>query len=331
MDKREVIQQLLPKSSTSLDFGQAWAPINIALCKYWGKEDSELNIPKNSSLSITLEKGTKTEIKPAATDIFSLNGEVVATDSKHFVRLFRYLDHFRTASVPFFEVNSWNEIPTRAGLASSASAFAALVLAMNQLFQWGLSYQKLSILARLGSGSACRSIQRGFALWHKGVLLDGSDSYATQLDIEWPELRAGVLLTSTEEKLVGSTEGMLRTVVTSPLYAVWPAETERQVVKLQESIEKKNFEVFGQIIESNAMMMHATMLASTPPLFYWNCETLRALQKIWELRTSGVAIYPTLDAGPNVKLFYMAAQEEQVQAAFPLLLPLRPLFRCAKQ
>jgi diphosphomevalonate decarboxylase len=310
----------------SVSSGEAWAPINIALCKYWGKCSNELNIPWNSSLSLSLDKGTKTIISPATQDMFFLNDVELPASSQHTERLFRYLEYFRTREVPCFRVESWNEIPTKAGLASSASAFAALVLAMNQLFQWNLAPRELSILARLGSGSACRSIERGFVLWQRGVREDGLDSYAQKVDGSWLDLRVALILTSKEEKQVGSTEGMERTAATSPLYAVWPETTERQVIELEQAIKQKNFELFGEIIESNAMMMHATMLGARPPLLYWNCETVKVLHTIWKARKEGVKIYPTLDAGPNIKLFYTAAQENEVKKIFPNLLTLHPLF-----
>lgn len=157
----------------------AFAPANIALCKYWGKRDTTLNLPLTSSLSISLGKKGATctvQLSDQLQDICILNGKTLAVDSKFSTRITQFLDLFRPCEKMFFHVNSQMNIPLAAGLASSACGFASLVLALNDFFGWKLSQQELSILARLGSGSACRSLVQGFVEWQAGLRADGMDS-----------------------------------------------------------------------------------------------------------------------------------------------------------
>ena len=197
MKRLDVVKQIVPPLSSSLQTASAFAPANIALCKYWGKRDSELNLPMTSSLSVSLgDKGTCTKISVNDQDKIILNGDMLSLDLPFAKRLIAYLDLFRTQDHLHFSIETTNNIPTGAGVASSASGFAALVLALDKLFQWQLDKKHLSILARLGSGSACRSLWQGFVKWHVGVRGDGMDSVAEPLSIEWPNFRMGLLIFS---------------------------------------------------------------------------------------------------------------------------------------
>ena len=304
---------------------EAYAPANIALCKYWGKRDPVLNLPMNGSVSVSLgPQGTFTRVRTAKRDALLLNGERLASDRPEFRRLSEYLDLFRGPDVPGFSVETWNTIPTAAGLASSASGYAALARALDGLFGWGLDLRSLSILARLGSGSAARSLSDGFVEWRRGRRADGSDSYAVRWPAEWPDLRIGLLVIEGGPKPVGSREGMRRTVESSPLYAAWPAAARRDLAALRAAVLARDFDLLGRTAEANALAMHATMLAARPAVRYWRPDTVAVLDRVSELRGQGVSVFATLDAGPNVKLLYLAADERAVRQAFAGVLPVAP-------
>ncbi len=298
--------------------GKAFAPANIALCKYWGKRDEELRLPMNSSVSISLGAlGTRTRVRLGDGDRYVLNGSPLAPESAEGRRLREYLDLFRGPAAPGFEVDTENTIPTAAGLASSASAFAALAKALDVLFGWGLDLGALSILARLGSGSAARSVAAGFVEWRAGERSDGSDSVAIPWPERWPQLRIGLLVLASGPKSVGSRDAMRHTVETSPLYAAWPETARQDLETLRGAVRTRDFEALGRTAEANAMAMHATMLAARPAVRYWRAETVAALDRVAAARAEGLPVYATLDAGPNVKLLFEAASEMAVAAAFP--------------
>lgn len=310
--------------------GSAFAPSNIALCKYWGKRDAALNLPVNSSLSISLGTlGTKTGIHLCAgADRIHLNDELQPPESRFARRVSAFLDLFRAAlGNPCFEVHTVNTIPTAAGLASSASGFAALILALDDLAGWGLDKRKLSMLARLGSGSAARSVFDGFVQWYAGSRADGVDSYAERIEHEWPEFRIGILELVSSPKAVGSREGMNRTVETSELYKSWPLQAASDLVTLQTAIDEHDFTLLGETAERNALAMHATMLAAWPPLLYLQPESLEHIQKVHRVRAEGLDVYLTIDAGPNIKLLFLAENESAVSAAFPAVQVIRPFDR----
>jgi len=230
----DVLNKLIPIKAQ----GHGIAPVNIALSKYWGKRDTVLNLPMNGSVSISLPGlGTETTItlKPTAknftpppVDHITLNGKALKPNDPFCIRLSAFLDLFRPKN-HVFHINTHNTVPTAAGLASSASGYAALVLALNDLYQWQLSPQKLSLLARLGSGSASRSLYSGFALWHKGEQADGLDSYAEPLATKWPELCVGLVKIDVQQKPISSTTGMQNTVNTCDLYQSWPQQAEKDM------------------------------------------------------------------------------------------------------
>ncbi|MBS0636885.1 MAG: diphosphomevalonate decarboxylase, partial [Verrucomicrobia bacterium] len=280
----------------------AFAPANIALIKYWGKRNNELNLPVTSSLSLSLDKGTHTTVKFATEDAVWLNGNRLGPDDAFTKRLLTFCDRFRDKNCPL-HIETVNEIPTAAGFASSSSGFAALVLALNELFGWNHDRKTLSILARLGSGSASRSLYSGFVEWHAGVRDDGLDSYSEPLNIEWPELQIGLVMISDKQKPIDSRMAMRRTVETSTLYKAWPEQVAKDLALMKEALNSKNFTLLGQTAETNALAMHATMAASVPSILYWQPETVATMHKIWQLRNKeGLNIYFTMDAGPNIKL-----------------------------
>lgn len=323
------IAQVLPEDPHTFQaLGQGDAPVNIALSKYWGKRDTELNLPTNGSLSISLPKlGTQTQIQwhPDLSAIqVELNGKTLADSDPFAQRLANYLTYFRPDTAGNFHIITHNSVPTAAGLASSASGYAALVLALDDLFQWQLSKEKLSLLARLGSGSASRSIYEGFAIWHQGQQEDGLDSYAQALDAAWPELCIGLLEIDISQKPVSSTQGMQQTVNTCELYQAWPQKAEQDLKIIKQAILQQDFATLGATAENNALSMHATMIATWPPILYWQAESVSAMHRVWQLRQEGIEVYFTMDAGPNLKLLFLEQDQTALEAAFPQLKTLKP-------
>lgn len=313
---RAILQQKIDKLPTR-EKGLAFAPTNIALCKYWGKRDVELNLPVTSSLSIALpDKGAMTTVTPQDQDCVILNGETLSAETKFVKRVIEYLDLFRPQQQWHLKIAIEMTIPVAAGLASSACGFASLILALNDLFAWELALQELSILARLGSGSAARSLWNGFVEWQAGVQADGMDSFGQPLAVEWPDLRVGILNICSAEKSLSSREAMLRTVNSSPMYAVWPKKVAQDLTFIKQALKMQAFSLLGGTAESNALTMHATMLSSWPPICYCLPETIAAMQRVWHLRKQGLELFFTQDAGPNLKLLFLAKDEATVQQQF---------------
>jgi diphosphomevalonate decarboxylase len=297
----------------------AYAPTNIALCKYWGKRNSELNLPTASSLSISLGHlgaCTKVAFADGANDQISLNNLVMAENTVFYRRIVEFLDFFRPTTDTVFKVTTQTNIPVAAGLASSACGFAALVKALHDLFAWPLSLAELSILARLGSGSACRSLWDGFVLWEAGQSDDGMDSYAQQLTHSWPELRVGLLLVDNRQKSVSSREAMQASVATSPFYPLWPTTVQTAIEQTQQALAAKDFWTLGSVAEANALAMHSLMLSTTPPIIYSQAATLDYMRQIWRARAEGLSLFFTQDAGPNLKLLFLDKDEAKVRELF---------------
>jgi diphosphomevalonate decarboxylase len=304
----------------------AYAPANIALAKYWGKRNEELNLPITSSLSISLNQyGATTTLKEHTQhDYFQLNGHAIEPNTEFSSRLTQFLERFRPHPNFYFEVDTHSTVPIAAGVASSACGFAALTLALNSFLDLNLDDAALSILARRGSGSACRSLWHGFVEWQAGKLDNGMDSFATPLPQEWHELRIGLLLFNTEKKSISSRAAMHQTVLTSPFYREWPQIVAKTLVTLHSAIDEKDFSLLGATAEANALAMHSTMLTSEPSICYWLPETVATMQKIWQLRAQGLELYFTQDAGPNLKLLYLQQDEHLIQETFPSIISIAP-------
>lgn len=327
ISKATVVNQYLPKKLTAKTTVTAFAPSNIALCKYWGKRDVELNLPLNSSLSISLgHLGSHTRISHSDSggDVILLNTKEQALDSSFSRKILDFIALFRrTQPLPLI-IDTRNNIPTAAGLASSASGFAALMLALNDFFDLQLDKPTLSAFARMGSGSASRSVFSGFVRWDMGEQSDGMDSVASQLDSHWPCFCIGLIKVSSVQKPVDSRSGMARTIKTSNLYASWPAQASADLLSIEAAIKNKNFSDLGQSAENNALSMHATMMSSWPPLVYWLPESLAVMHKIWQLRSDGIAVYFTMDAGPNLKLLFESSAKKILEIEFPEMEIIQP-------
>ncbi|MBS0654223.1 MAG: diphosphomevalonate decarboxylase [Verrucomicrobia bacterium] len=312
--KAQFVSAVLKKKGSQRAAGSAFAPVNIALVKYWGKRDQELNLPVTNSLSYTLSIGTHTSISLAdRQDAIWLNDVPLSLEHPIARRLIAFCDLFRPDPATYFQIKTKNEVPTGAGLASSASGFAALTMAMNDLFGWDLDRRELSLLARLGSGSACRSLFDGFVEWHTGSREDGLDSFAERLDVEWPEFSVEPWILSSEQKAIDSRKAMQATIEHSSLYAAWPAKVAHDLSALKRALFDRDFDTLGAICENNALTMHATMIATAPPIIYWTEESLRAMRLVWQWRKNGLPIYFTMDAGPNLKLIFLKKDEATVR------------------
>lgn len=280
----------------------ARAYTNIALVKYWGKRDVAKMLPYNSSLSLTLDQfytETSVEFTDQSEDQFVFEDQVQPVSAK----ITRVLDDVRQLAGIHQHaiVKSANHVPTSAGLASSASAFAALALAASQAAGLKLSRKELSILARHGSGSASRSIYGGFVLWHAGV--DDQTSFAEPLSeqVDFPIAVIAVLVNQSKKSIL-SGAGMQAAVETSPYYPEWVKTAEADIQTMSQAIAAQDIEQIGTIAETNAMRMHATTLSANPPFTYFAPETLQIWELVRKIRTKGLSCYLTLDAGPNPKL-----------------------------
>jgi len=277
---------------------------NIALIKYWGKSDIEQNIPVVGSLSITLDGLTTTTSvvfdAGLKEDAFILGGRAAPGMAG---RVTRCLDLVRKrfGVQTRARVESDNNFPTAAGLASSASGFAALVTAANAALGAAIPRTELADLARRASGSAARSLFGGFV--ELSLTPDGSYPTETRQILEplgWPLLVA-VAVTETGAKDVSSTEGMVRTELTSPYYAGWVDSSEEDLAEARSAIERRDFEALAEVSESSCLKMHAVMMTARPGLVYWNGATVECIRRVRNLRAEGVSVFFTVDAGPQVK------------------------------
>lgn len=286
--------------------GKARAHTNIALIKYWGKADESLIIPMNNSLSVTLDKfytETKVTFSPEYTkDILVLNGEEVNEEQSKKIYQFMNLVRERSHTSHYAYIESVNYVPTAAGLASSASAFAALAGACNEALNLNMSEKDLSRLARRGSGSASRSIFGGFAEWEKGH--DDETSYAHAIDTQgWEEdLSMVFVVINNQSKKVSSRSGMSHTRDTSRFYQYWLDHVDEDIASVKEAIRNKDFKHLGEVIEENGLRMHATNLGAQPPFTYLVPESYEVMDIVHQCRKAGYPCYFTMDAGPNVKI-----------------------------
>lgn len=300
--------QLAPNSAV------ATANANIALIKYWGKRDEKLILPYTSSLSLTLsDLYTQTAVNFSddfSEDSVTLDGENLLPGSTTFRRVISMLDLVREKAgiSTKARVESRNHVPTAAGLASSASGFAALCASAAYAAGLKLTPRELSRLARRGSGSACRSIFGGLVIWHAGE--DDETSYAEP--IAEPESQASapknlnlamiVVTLDEHKKAISSREAMRRTVETSPAYMPWVEQSKLDLAEALGAIRAADLEKLGEVVERNALGMHETMHKAKPPVNYFMDKTYAVLRAVRAMRECGWPVWATMDAGPNVKV-----------------------------
>ena len=292
----------------------AIAHSNIALIKYWGRSrnhDPNLNIPSNDSVSMTkygltddIQLQTHTTIEFSDNyqeDTANLDGAVLV--GRNMDRILRVIDPLRKyADVDAkFKMMSKNDFPTQAGLASSSSGFAALAIATVNALGIHFTKEEISKYARLGSGSAARSIHGGFVYWNKGS--SHETSFAQQIcgPNEF-DMNAVIAIVHEGKKEVTSDVGH-NLAHTSPFDAVRIQRSEEQAKEIKKAILSDAFAKVGETAEENCKYMHAVMMTSTPPLYYWSPETLRLIRSTQKIRKEGLECYFTIDAGPNVHYF----------------------------
>lgn len=331
-------------SSSVIYRSSTTAPVNIAVVKYWGKRDTVLNLPTNSSLSVTLSQddlrahttATCSASYAEESDSLLLNGQPEDIQaSKRTLACLSSLRGLRAklessdASLPPLStyplrIASKNNFPTAAGLASSAAGFAALVRAIADLYELPQTPERLSLIARQGSGSACRSLMGGYVAWRAGTQEDGSDSVAQEVApvSHWPEMRALILVVSAEKKSIGSTAGMQVTVKTSDLFKSRVEQTVPKHMKLMEqAIRERNFELFAEVTMRDSNNFHAVNRDSWPPIDYLNDVSLAACRVVEEINGNGKYLCAyTFDAGPNPVIYYLQDVAAKVEGPLRKLL-----------
>ncbi|MFZ2205973.1 MAG: diphosphomevalonate decarboxylase [Microgenomates group bacterium] len=276
---------------------------NIAFIKYWGKMDDEQRLPSNGSISMNLSNlytTTTVEFDEALVeDDITINGE---KNIKKIQKVARHLDRIRKQGniLTRARVVSENNFPMGVGLSSSATGFAALTHAATHALDLSLSEREISILARLGSGSACRSIPDGFVEWKEGNTSDESYAYSLYPENHWDIIDL-VALTSKKEKEVSTTEGQ-KAAQTSPFFLERLKNIPGKISDCKKYLLEKDFTKFGTLVEKDALEMHAIMITSQPALLYWLPETIDMMKKIVGWRKDGLEVYFTINTGQNVHL-----------------------------
>lgn len=289
----------------------ATANSNLALVKYWGKAPGGANQAASASLSVTLD------------GLSTLVGITSSRDGRDVVEwippgpteaVTRYVTDSRSRlgiADPVSVVMTSN-FPVAAGLASSASAYAALAFALAALSPARRSAGEIAALARRGSGSACRSLFGGFVEWHPGAEDDAVLPIAAA--DHWP-LAILVAVTREAPKAVGSREGMLRTAATSPYYPAWLASSAADLAAARAALAARDLAALGPVIERNALRMHAAAIAADPPLLYWEPPTIAVMHEVGRLRARGLPAWFSIDAGPQVKVLCEPEHRDEVAAA----------------
>lgn len=293
----------------------ALAHPNIAFIKYWGNAHEELRLPANPSLSMNLA-GLQTVTTVTFSDDFAAD-DLIVNDQRmigpSLERVTTVLNLIRMQAglhMPA-QVESANNFPAGAGIASSASAFAALAVAGAAAAGLDLDEAGLSRLARRGSGSASRSVPGGFCQW-----LPGADESSVATSIAPPDywdLRDVIVIVSQTHKAVGSSGGH-RLAPTSSLQSARLAGVEARLATCREALLARNLATMGRVIEEDAIIMHAVMMSSQPPLYYWEPATMDIIHATLQWRDEGIPVYFTIDAGPNVHLICEATQADDIKA-----------------
>ena len=297
----------------------ARACANIALAKYWGKADVRRNVPAVPSISLTLDQlVTETRVRfdrSLRSDLVRLDGRL-ATEAEA-ERVIAMLNRVRREARlrAKARVSSHNHFPTAAGLASSASGFAALAAAASAAAGLRFNPRRLSALARASSASAARSIYGGFVELPAGVRGDADLAARPLAPPEHWKLRLVVALTEPGPKKVGSTEGMERSRKTSPYYDAWLTEAPKWSRKIKRAIKERDLDPLGAAMEQSTLAFHCCAITSEPPILYWAPATLAALGTVRGLRERGVSAWATMDAGPHVKALCAASDASRVRQA----------------
>ena len=293
--------------------GTAIAQPNIALIKYWGKRDVERNLPAVGSISITLrELFTRMQVEfddQLSADRLTVNK---VPDETMLPRLAICLDNVVGSGRPRARIESTCNFPIAAGLASSASAFAAITVAAAAAADRSLDANALAALAGRSSGSAARSLFGGFVELQNHE--DRIQCRTIRESADWP-LAVVVAITEKGPKAVGSTRAMEISRRTSPFYSSWIEQQEHDLDIARQAIAHRDFEKLASIAEHNCLKMHSMMWASRPPMVYWNAATMRCLQTVRQLQGQGIGVFFTIDAGPQMKAVCLPEHADKVEAS----------------
>lgn len=291
----------------------AVAPSNIAFIKYWGRKDEKLRLPENGSLSMNLSNLlTTTTVEFSKT---FKEDEIIINCQKEEIegnRVIRHLDKIRNLAKINLKakVVTINNFPTGTGLSSSASGFAVLTVAGAKAAGLNLSEKELSILARQGSGSACRSIPDGIVEWLDGNTSDTSYGVSLYGPDYW-DIADVVVVVSKNKKEVSTTEGH-KLAASSPFFPLRLARIKEKINLIKKYMKQKDFTAFGELIEAEALELHAIMLTSIPSLIYWLPGTLRVMHAVKRWRQEGFPVYFTVNTGQDIHLICQKKDVEKV-------------------
>ena len=292
---------------------KARAHPNIAVIKYWGKRDIERNLPAVGSISVTLSNlysDMAVEVDTTLReDVLRVNGD---ESRSMLARVSSCIDNVAGSERPRVKISSDGNFPIAAGLASSASAFAALVVASDAAFGLQKSHQELVNLAGRASGSAARSLLGGF------VELENHDDEVVVSNLlaadDWP-LRIVIAITAPGPKSVSSGDAMEISRKTSPFYARWVEQQSEDLTEARAAIQERDLRRLGAIAEHNCLKIHSVMWGSRPPMIYWNSATIACMQTVRDLQSQGIPVFFTIDAGPQLKAICVAEHAEVVRDA----------------
>lgn len=290
---------------------RAWAPANLALVKYWGKRDAVLNLPATSSLSATLKAlGSRAEVAPADADLLDVQGN--PAPALRVIAEARALSGCRES----LRISVRNTVPTGAGLASSASSMAALALALARALGFEDRPDEVARLARLGSGSAVRSLGGGYVRWDAGSSSDGRDCRAERVfPADHLPLSVRVAVTAAGPKAIPSGEAMERCRLTSPAYASFVRDNPTALMEALSALAAKDLPRLGRVAEDQSMRLHEVLALSDPPIDLLVPASHAVRDVVRRLRDRGVPCYFTIDAGPSVAVFVPDTHAEAVGLA----------------
>ncbi len=324
MKKLDIVNKILtsrdsftPKFTKVIEYASA----SLALCKYWGKKNEELHIPTTNNISIPLTgKGATSSIlcnNSIQDTQIKINELDIDKNTKWGKKLLNFIKLFLPTNNSKLKINISLNIETSAGLASSSCIYASLIKSFNKLYLWNISKQKLSILARLGSGSAARAIfENHFIENFSGNLDDGMDSYAQIIScnsLQFANLTVGLILINKNKKYISSSEAM-KLSLNSPFYNAWKKQTNKDFIKIKHYIMKGSFIDMAKIVENNSLMLHSLMLATRPSILYTEAKTLKIIKKIWQIREKyKIPIFFTQDAGANIKILYQSFSSDLIK------------------
>ncbi len=290
----------------------AVAPSNIAFVKYWGRKDEVLRLPENGSISMnlsTLLTTTTVEFGDFENDHVSFNGKIEELENN---RAIKHIDRIRKLANLHKKVKiiTENNFPTGTGLSSSASGFAALTLAASSAAGLKLSKKELSILARQGSGSACRSIPDGFVEWKDGDTSE--ESYAESIfPPDYFQIADVIAVVSTERKFLATSEGQ-KSARSGIFFEKRLEGIPEKINNVKRLIEERNFSEFGDLVEREALEFHSILFTSNPPLFYWTPGTVAVMKYVQSLRRDGLECYFTINTGQDVHVICKQEDAEKV-------------------